>query len=142
VTDTDLTLRRVERNGVIVCVVMSLLAWAMARGRVDAPLGVVAGGALIAVSYRGIKAGVDLLVAATAGARAAEEVRARTRGNVAIGLVKFFTRYVILAGAAYLMMARLRLPPVAVLAGASSLVVAIILEALRPFRPNTPRNVD
>jgi hypothetical protein len=139
VADADLALGRVERNGVIVCVAMSLVAWAIARGRVDAPLGVVAGGALSAVSYRGIRAGVDLL---TVGARASAEEGPRTRGNVAIGLVKFFTRYVILAGAAYLMMARLRLPPVAVLAGASSLVVAIILEALRPVRPNTPRNVD
>jgi hypothetical protein len=121
---------------------MSLLAWAITRGKVDAPLGVVAGGALSAVSYRSIRAGVDLLVAATGGVPASEERGLRSRRNVAIGLVKFFTRYAILAGAAYLMMARLRLPPVAVLAGASSLVVAIILEALRPFRPNTPRNVD
>ena len=140
--DAALALGRVERNGVIVCVALSLVAWAIARGRVDAPLGVVAGGALSAVSYRGIRAGVDLLVGATPGARASEEEGPRTRGHVAIGLVKFFTRYAILAGAAYLMMARLRLPPVAVLAGASSLVVAIILEALRPFRRNTPRNVD
>ena len=128
--DGDLVLQRVERNGIIVCVAMSLLAWAMARGRVDAPLGVVAGGALVGVSYRGIKAGVDLLAGATAGARAPEE-GSRTRGKVALGLVKFFTRYAILAGAAYVIMARLRLPPVAVLAGASSLVVAVVIEALQ-----------
>src|SRR5580704_3439363 len=95
--DGDLALRRVERTSVIVCAAMSLLAWVMARGRVDAPAGVVAGGALIAVSYRGIRAGVDLLVASTAGTRATEEEGPRIRGNVAIGLVKFFTRYAILA---------------------------------------------
>jgi hypothetical protein len=50
---------------------------------------------------------------------------------VAIGLVKFFTRYAILAVAAYVIMARLRLPPVAVFAGASSLVIAVMVEALR-----------
>jgi hypothetical protein len=142
VADADLALRRVERMGVLVCVAMSALAWVIAGGRVDAALGVVAGGALSAVSYRGIRAGVDLLGGAADGGRAPGERGLGVRGTVAIGLVKFFTRYAILAGAAYLMMARLRLPPVAVLAGASSLVVAIILEALRPFRRNTPRNVD
>jgi hypothetical protein len=45
--------------------------------------------------------------------------------------VKFFTRYAILVLAAYVIMARLRLPPVAVFAGASSLVIAVMVEALR-----------
>ena len=56
--------------------------------------------------------------------------------NVVVGLVKFFTRYGILAAVAYVIMARLRLPPVAVIAGASSLVIAIMLEAVRSFAPN------
>ena len=50
--------------------------------------------------------------------------------NAAVGLVKFFTRYAILAAVAYVIMARLGLPPVAVIAGASSAVVAITVEAL------------
>jgi hypothetical protein len=53
---------------------------------------------------------------------------------MAIGLVKFFTRYAILALAAYVIMARLRLPPLAVFAGASSLVVAVAVEAVRGFQ--------
>ena len=39
-----------------------------------------------------------------------------------------------LAVAAYVIMARLKLPPVAVFAGASSLVVAVMVEALRVVR--------
>jgi hypothetical protein len=54
-----------------------------------------------------------------------------TAGRRARGLVKFFTRYAILALAAYVIMARLRLPPLAVFAGASSLVVAVAVEAVR-----------
>jgi hypothetical protein len=67
---------------------------------------------------------------ATAEARSAKvgEWTARRR---ALGLVKFFTRYAILAVAAYVIMARLRLPPLAVFAGASSLVVAVAVEAVR-----------
>lgn len=123
VPEVDATLRRIERDALLACAVMAAVAWAVTRGRVDAALGVVAGGLLIAISYRGIKSGIDVLVeAASGGAR---------RTAAAIGLVKFFTRYAILAGAAYLIMARLQLPPLAVFAGASSLVVAVTVEALR-----------
>jgi hypothetical protein len=99
---------------------MALVAWVLARGDVAAPAGVFGGGALVWISYRGIKSGIDVLV------------RRETGGvSVATGLVKFFTRYAILAVAAYVIMARLRMPPLAVFAGASSLVVAVALEALR-----------
>ncbi len=106
-TETDPVLRRVERNGLAACAVMAAAAWVIARGRVAAPAGVLGGGALVWISYRGIKGGIDLLVG-----------RARGGAGVAVGLVKFFTRYAILAAVAYVIMARLRLPPVAVVAGA------------------------
>ena len=101
----------------IACAALAVAAGIVTRG-VEAPLGVLGGGALVAISYRGIKAGISAVV--TGGAK-----------PVAIGLVKFFTRYAILAVAAYVIMARLRLPPVAVFAGASSLVIAVMVEALR-----------
>jgi hypothetical protein len=127
-------LRRVERRSVIACAVIAALAWALARGRWAYPLGVAGGGLLVAISYRGIKAGIDALVTAAGPGRGGRAA--------AIGLVKFFTRYAILAVAAYVIMARLRLPPVAVIAGASSLVVAVTLEAVRPHRKDPPHNVD
>ena len=115
--ETDPGLRRIERYSVTACVALAVAAGVLTR-RVDAPLGVLGGGALVAISYRGIKAGISAVV--SGGAK-----------PVAIGLVKFFTRYAILAVAAYVIMARLRLPPVAVLAGASSFVIAVMAEALR-----------
>ena len=136
-TEVDPVLRRVERNGVIACGVMAAIAWAIARGRLGAPLGVVGGGLLVAVSYRGIKGGIDALVGGMTGTA---DGKSRA-GHAAIGLVKFFTRYGILAAAAYVIMARLRLPPLAVFAGASSLVVAVTVEALRPARSKPPGNV-
>ena len=117
-------LRRIERDGIIACVAMAGASWAIAQGEVEAPLGVLAGGALVAGSYRGVKSGIDVLVAAPPQGRAGPRSRVP-------GLVKFFTRYAILAGAAYVIMARLRLPPLAVFAGASSIVVAVMVEALR-----------
>jgi hypothetical protein len=123
VPETYPALRRVERDGMIACAVMAAAAWALARGAVDAPLGVLGGGALAWISYRGIKGGIDAVASAGMGGWTA-----RRR---ALGLVKFFTRYAILAVAAYVIMARLRLPPLAVFAGASSLVVAVAVEAVR-----------
>ena len=126
--EPDPMLRRIERRAMLSCAIMALGAWAIARGRVDAPLGVLGGGALVWISYRGIKSGVDAL---------GDPPTSRVR--VAVGLVKFFTRYGILAVAAYVIMARLRMPPLAVFGGASSLVVAVMIEA---FRKKPPHNVD
>jgi hypothetical protein len=120
-----------ERNGLVACGAMAVVAWAVARGRLAAPLGVVAGGALVARSYLGIKGGIDGLVGAAAGENG--------RLNAAFRLVKFFTRYAILSAAAYVVMARLRLPPVAVFAGASSIVVAVMFEAVRRVGPGPGR---
>ena len=119
-TEIDPVIRRLERTGIAACAVMAAVAWAVARGNLAAPAGVFGGGALVWISYRGIKGGVDVLVGSVTG-----------RVGVAVALVKFFTRYAILAVAAYVIMARLRMPPLAVIAGASSLVVAVAVEALR-----------
>ena len=124
--ESDPALCRIERYSLIACAGLTVASGIVTR-RVDAPLGVLGGGALVAISYRGIKAGISGLIDAGAGG-------AGGRRNIAIGLVKFFTRYAILAVAAYVIMARLRLPPVAVCAGASSLVVAVMVEAVRPRR--------
>jgi hypothetical protein len=120
VTDPDPFLRRLERTTVLACASMAAIAWLLGKGRLAPPAGVLAGGVLVAISYRGIRGGIDAL--GGAGRRGA---------SAAIGLVKFFTRYAILALAAYVIMARLTLPPVAVIAGASSLVVAVGIEAIR-----------
>jgi len=122
--EPDPALRRIERHSVIACAALAVAAGIVTRG-VEAPLGVLGGGALVAISYRGIKAGISAVVDSGNGGAAGGS------RPVAIGLVKFFTRYAILAVAAYVIMARLRLPPVAVFAGASSLVIAVMAEALR-----------
>ncbi len=138
----------------IACVAMAASAWMIARGDLLAPLGVFGGGTLAWISYRGIKGGIDAVASVglpadlsadlSAEARSAK-VEARSAKIEAPrakagrrawrtrlwGLVKFFTRYGILALAAYVIMARLRLPPLAVFAGASSLVIAVAVEAAR-----------
>ena len=129
IEERDPVLGRIERDALIACAAMAAAAVCVASDRLAAAAGVVGGGALAAISYGGIKAGIDAVLAPA-------ENPEKRRKQGAAGLVKFFTRYAILAAVAYVIMARLRLPPVAVVAGASSLVIAIALQAVRPFRAN------
>ena len=126
-TEADPMLRRIERSAVVACGAMAVVAALAARGRIAAAAGVVAGGALAGIAYRGLKDGID--------AMGTSAEHGRTRATA--GLVKFFTRYGILAAVAYVILARLGLPPVAVVAGASSLVVAVTVEALQWKSSNT-----
>ena len=108
---------------------MAVVAAIVPFGGARAACGVLGGGVLAAVSYRGLKAGVYGLGPEGSGRAAA--------------LVKFFTRYAILAVAAYVMLARLRMPVWAVAMGVSSLVVAVAVAAAREIgsvsRPGNPR---
>jgi hypothetical protein len=122
-SERDPFLRRFERDGVVAAVLLASVA-AIWSGEARAPLSVVGGGVLAAISYRAIKGGV-------------EAVAAGGRGGAA--LVKFFTRHAILAVAAYVMLVRLRLHPLWVMAGASSLVAAAVAAAARFLRHGTER---
>jgi len=129
-TASDAFLARIERDAVRATVVLALVAAALTR-RWNPPVAVVGGAVLAALSYRGIKAGTTLL----ADGRPAEADRATSgRRDTGVALFKFFTRYAILAVAAYVMMVRLRLHPGWMLAGVSALVLAIGAEAIRVAR--------
>jgi hypothetical protein len=119
-TDADRFLRRFERDAWVSCAVMAGVALVVTGGEWQAGASVAGGGALAAISYGAIKGAVQG-VGRGAGQRAA--------------LVKFFTRYAMLALAAYVMLARVRLHPVGVVAGASSLVVAAMIAAARGVWP-------
>jgi hypothetical protein len=141
--EPDPLLHRVQRDTTVVCAALAVVATVSGGWR--AALGVLAGGLVVFVSYRGIKAGVDGLMPPTMmrdRASGDESVRADGRAlalNV-VGrartwaLVKFITRYGILALLAYVMMVRLRAHPVWMVAGASSFVAAAAVEAVRQLR--------
>ena len=102
-------------------------AAAIWRRELSAPLGVLGGGVLIGLAFWAIRGTVDTLIAV------------RLRGESAgirsgFHLVKFFTRHGMLALAAYGMMVRLHLDPVGLLAGVSSLGIAVAVEVLRDLR--------
>jgi hypothetical protein len=117
---------RISRDTAIVCGVMTLVAAVWARN-LAMPLGVAGGGILIGLSFWAIKGSVDHWI----GFRSEGESAQKPAG---FQLVKFFTRHGMLALAAYGMMVRLHVDPVGLLAGVSSLGVAVAVEAVRDLR--------
>jgi hypothetical protein len=117
---------RVARDTAIACIAIAILFLIWKRN-VAAPLGVLGGGLLIGVSFWAIRGTVDAMIALRSGGETG-------RISTAFVLVKFFTRHAIVALAAYGMMVRLHLDPVGLLAGVSSLGVAVGVEALRDLR--------
>jgi hypothetical protein len=128
--EVDASLRRIERSAAVLCVVMAAVALVIARGRPGPAIAVLGGGALVGLSYHLVKGGasafVDLL-ADTPGARP-------SRGRMAWTVATVALRYSLLALLAYVMIARLRLHPLGLLAGASSVVAAVSLEAVRVLK--------
>ena len=120
-------LRRIELTATITCAAFAAMALALARGRPGPALAVIAGGALAAVSYYTVKSATNVMVAAATGGGAAARVRRRFAWTVA----RIALRYALLAFLAYVMIARLRLHPLGLLVGASSIVAAVSLEAVR-----------
>ena len=117
---------RIARDTALICGLLTLSAGLLMRDWSIA-LGVAAGGLLIALPFWAIQGTVDALI------------RSRSEGETgrkkpAFQLVKFFTRHVMLGLAAYVMMMRLRVDPVAMLMGVSSLGAAAAVEAVRGFR--------
>ena len=124
--EPDALLRRLERTAIVLCGAMAVAALIVPHGSARLAAAVLAGGFLAAVSYGSIKAGVTSVLDAMPGAHGAARRAPRWR----IGL-QLAGRYALLALLAYVMIARLRLHPLGLLAGASSIVAAVTVEAVR-----------
>jgi hypothetical protein len=121
-------LQRLQRNAAIACGVMALAALIITR-HWRAPLGVIGGALLIGVSFLSIKSGIDELVPS-----ATETSATPRRPKIGRALARLIGRYALLAILAYVMIARLRMHPLGLVAGASSVAVAAALEAGRLFK--------
>jgi hypothetical protein len=109
---------RLRRNALIACAAMALAATAIARSPWWG-VAVAGGGLLIGVSFVAIASGVDTLAADK---------------RPAFVLLKVIGRYALLGFLAYVMIARLRLPPLGLIAGACSFAVAAAFETVGIFR--------
>lgn len=125
--EPDPLLRRVGRTALLVCVLMALAALLVSRSPLASALAVLGGGLIVGVSFRTIQSSVTALVDRIANPNVPPDERPSMRRVV----MKLTARYALLGFAAYVMIARLRLPPLGLLAGASSIVTAVAVEAVR-----------
>lgn len=129
----DPLLRRIERTAAFVCIAMAVAALAIARGDPGPAAAVVAGWFLIEVSFRMIASAAGSVIASSAGPNGSPR-----RAIVARAVVRLAGRYALLALLAYVMIARLRLHPLGLLAGVSSIVAAASVEAARLLLKKRP----
>jgi len=133
--EADPLLRRVGRTAIIVCATLTIGALLVSRSHLRAAMAVVGGGVIAGGSYLAIQSGVtafvDQLIVSNTPPR-----RPALRWTV----MKLTLRYALLGFGAYVMIARLRLPPLGLLAGASSIVAAVAVEAVRLLmKDSSPR---
>jgi len=131
VSDADPFLRRLEWTAVTACLGMAAVALVIAGGQPGPAVAVLAGGGLIGVSYWTISLGVSALAGVLTPTSAVDSATPRRSPTRASIVAKVTLRYALLALLAYVMIARLRLHPLGLLAGASSVVAAASVEALR-----------
>lgn len=141
----DPLLKRLEINALLWCLAVTALAWFATNSRPLA-LGVLGGGLLSGVSILAIRTSVEALLsllpppgtpagmppgtpADTPDAPPPDPDAARRGASRAV--IKLVGRYALLGLMAYAMIARLRLHPIGLLIGASSLVASASFEAFR-----------
>jgi hypothetical protein len=118
----DPLVRRIGQLAIGICLLSAAVALGLFGGRVAA--GVLGGGLLIGISFYTIGSGVSAIVAAASGGQPG-------RKTLAGSLAKLVVRYALLGFLAYVMIARLRLHPIGLLVGASSVAAAAFVEAVR-----------
>jgi hypothetical protein len=128
----DLLLRRLSRTSAVVCLLMSAVGYGL--GGPAAAFGVLGGGVLIGISFYLLASGSAGLAALIAVSTFREDRRRMAAGVV----LKLAGRYALLGFLAYVMIARLRLHPLGVLAGVSSVGAAAFIEAVRFLNKNRP----
>lgn len=132
----DPLVRRIGRDSAVICVVTAAAAAAVWGWPVAAS--VLGGGLLIGISFYTIGSGVSAIVTAASGDGAASatpgEAASRSasrRTTLGRSLIRLAVRYALLGFLAYVMIARLRLHPIGLLVGASSVPAAAFVEAAR-----------
>jgi hypothetical protein len=128
--ESDLSLKRVERDAAMACVVMAAAALAIQRGAPSGAIGVVGGGALMAFSFRAIRGGVDAMVQRVTP-RPGDEAPRPGAGRIGWAVLRFVLRYAIIGVGAWALLTRLHAHPLGLIAGVTAPVIALSAEAVR-----------
>ena len=132
---SDQQLRRIERDTLVVGGLLALGAVMVWPHRPDRAAGVAGGLLLIALSYQGIRSGVERVwPQGPADCPGPADGIESAPPRLQFGFVKFFTRHAILAASAYVMMARFEFDPMAMFAGVTTPAIAASIESVRIIR--------
>jgi hypothetical protein len=137
-SETDLSLRRVQRDSAIIAVAAAAAALLFQGGRSEGALGVLAGAGIMGFSYTAIKGGVTALLERAAASRAGPGEPA-PRARVAWLLARFIGRYLAAGLVGWLVLVPFRAHPLGLFAGVTVPVVAIGFEAVRRARAPSRR---
>ncbi|HSL24215.1 MAG TPA: hypothetical protein VK886_21955 [Vicinamibacterales bacterium] len=130
-------LSRIRRNTIVAAGAMVIAALALDPQRPRAAFGVLGGVLLVATSYVAIAFTIGVFIPERAqGATAEDPSTGKKTRQKALAVLVFAGHYALLGFAAYVMIARLRLHPIGLLGGVTSIVLAVAAEAIRP-RPGT-----
>jgi hypothetical protein len=124
--DADVVVR-LERTAAVVTAVLVVAAWVGTGGRTDIVAGIVGGWLLVAASAWFTRTSLEGLLALGRRAAAGED---GSRPYLRM-MMRFIGRYALLGFGAYVMIARLRLSPIGMLVGASSIVLSASVETAR-----------
>lgn len=139
--ETTTLIARLERTTALVLAGLAAATWPVWGWPVAG--GVLGGGLLSAISYVALKRGVERLGPPADAAPNRESRsdlpsegrpgsgRPASAARVVLGLA---ARYALLLAAGYVIIARLHLHPLGVLVGASAVVIAAMVEAVRSWR--------
>lgn len=137
--EPDASLRRVQRDSAVIAAAATALALILQRGRPEGALGVVAGAAIMGISYAAIKGGVTALLRRAAAASQTGPGERLSHARVAWILAKFLGRYLVVGTVAWAVLVPLRSHPIGLFAGVTVPVLAIGIEAVRLVRASSRR---
>ena len=120
--DGDPFVRRIGRDAAVLCLAGAAVAAVVAGAAMAAA--VIGGGLLIGISFYTIGRGISAILRRASGGASSQAMMVRS-------LLQLVLRYALLGFLAYVMIARLRLHPVGLLVGASSVTAAAVIEAVR-----------
>jgi len=133
--ETDRSLRRIERDSAVICLVVILGAIAVERGRFGMAAGVIAGVAMMMIVYAVVRSAVDASLGRAALPAGGDPADRSSRWRAIVRATVWVAgRYAIFAVIALVALVPLRANPLGVFVGVSVPVVAMAIEAVRLVR--------
>ena len=138
--EADPSLRRVQRDSIVMAIGAAVLALVLQRGRPDGALGVLVGAGLVGVSFSAIRGGVSAMLARAAATGRDEPPERLSEARPWWLAARYIGRYLVIGVAAWAALVHLKAHPLGLFAGVTVPVLAIGIEAVRLARGGSRRS--